>query len=308
MFISRFYYYVKPLIPRACQIALRRQIILWKRSKYSDIWPIDLSAGKQPEGWSGWPDQKQFALVLQHDVDTQKGHDKSRELIALEENLGFRSLFSFVPERYNVSESLRNDLLSKGFDIGVHGLKHDGKLFLSKKIFQNRALHINKYLKEWNSVGFSSPSMHHNLDWTHLLKIKYDISTFDTDPFEPQPDSVRTIFPFWVQRSSNTNGYVELPYTLSQDHGLFIIMKEKTIDIWKKKLDWIAEKGGMVLLNSHPDYMNFCGRKLSLEEYPVKYYEDFLTYIKNKYEGQYWHALPKDMARFWKENMVQKSG
>jgi hypothetical protein len=307
MFIMRLYYHIKPLIPRACQIAFRRHITLRKRSKYSHIWPIDPSAGKQPEGWSGWPDQKQFALVLQHDIDTQKGHDKCHELLALEESLGFRSLISFVPERYNVSESLRNDLLNKGFDIGVHGLKHDGKLFLSKKIFQKRASRINNYLRKWHSVGFSSPSMHHNLDWMHLLTIKYSISTFDTDPFEPQPDGVRTIFPFWVQRSSKTNGYVELPYTLPQDHTLFIIMREKTIDIWKQKLDWIAEKGGMVLLNSHPDYMNFCGRKLSIEEYPVKYYEDFLEYIKSKYAGQYWHVLPKDIAHFWKENVVQKS-
>jgi len=307
MLINRIYYYMRPIIPRSYQIALRRQIILRKRLKYSHVWPIDPSAGKPPEGWPGWPNKKKFALVLQHDVDTQKGHDKCYDLIALEESLGFRSLFSIVPERYTVSESLRNDILRKGFDIGVHGLKHDGKLFLSKKIFQKRAVHINNYLKEWHSVGFSSPSMHHNLDWMHLLKIKYSISTFDTDPFEPQPDSVGTIFPFWVQRSSERTGFVELPYTLPQDHGLFIIMKETTIDIWKQKLDWIAQKGGMALLNAHPDYMNFCGKKLSIEEYPVKYYEEFLNYIKRNYAGQYWHALPKDIARFWSESMVQKS-
>lgn len=276
--------------------------------KYNHIWPIDPGAGKPPEGWTGWPDKKKFALAIQHDIDTQKGHDKCRDLMALEEDSGVRSLFSFVPERYNVSESLRNELLNKGFDIGVHGLKHDGKLFLSKKIFQKRAIRINRYLKEWNSVGFSSPSMHHNLDWMHLLAIKYDISTFDTDPFEPQPDSVSTIFPFWVQRSSNKTGFVELPYTLPQDHALFIIMKEKTIDIWKQKLNWIAEKGGMALLNTHPDYMNFSGRKLSIEEYPAKYYKDFLEHITSKYAGQYWHALPRDIARFWSETMVQKSG
>jgi hypothetical protein len=32
-------------------------------------------------------------------------------------------------------------------------------------------------------------------------------------------------------------------------------MGEKTISIWKKKLDWIVEKGGMALLITHPDYM-----------------------------------------------------
>ena len=98
--------------------------------------------------------------------------------------------------------------------------------------------------------------MHHNLEWIHDLDIEY-ASTFDTDPFEPQSDGVGTIFPFWVSGNSNQKGYVELPYTLPQDFTLFILMKEKNIDIWKQKLDWIAENGGMALVNTHPDYMNF---------------------------------------------------
>ncbi|MCG7853557.1 MAG: hypothetical protein MIO92_13640, partial [Methanosarcinaceae archaeon] len=62
--------------------------------------------------------------------------------------------------------------------------------------------------------GFHSPSMHRNLEWIHDLIVEYDQSTFDTDPFEPQPDGVRTIFPYWVQHHSIKKGYVELPYTL----------------------------------------------------------------------------------------------
>ena len=41
--------------------------------------------------------------------------------------------------------------------------------------------------------------------------------------------------------------------------ALFILMKEKNINIWKQKLDWIAEHGVMALMNTHPDYMNFDG-------------------------------------------------
>ncbi len=43
------------------------------RKKYVDVWPIDPMAAKKPEGWKGWPEGKQFALVLTHDVDTQRG-------------------------------------------------------------------------------------------------------------------------------------------------------------------------------------------------------------------------------------------
>jgi len=49
---------------------------------------------------------------------------------------------------------------------------------------------------------------------------------------------------------------------------------------------------------THPDYMNFEGGKLSIDEYPIGYYLDFLFYIKKKYENQYWNALPKDVANF----------
>jgi len=47
-------------------------------------------------------------------------------------------------------------------------------------------------------VGFRAPAMHDNLEWISELNLEYDLSTFDTDPFEPQSDGVGTIFPFKV--------------------------------------------------------------------------------------------------------------
>jgi hypothetical protein len=297
--ITRIYYLLKPLIPRRLQLWLRRQFILRKRSQYAGVWPILEKAGHPIHGWPGWPDHKQFALVLTHDVDTARGQQRCQRLMELEERLGFRSAFNFVPERYPVSADLRADLVRRGFEVGVHGLNHDGKLYASRKIFADRAVKINRYLKDWNAVGFRSPAMHHNLDWLRDLHIEYDASTFDTDPFEPQPDGVETIFPFWVDGNASQRGYVELPYTLSQDFTLFVLMREKSIAIWQKKLDWIVDKGGMVLLNTHPDYMNFNGGKLELEEYPGEYYRSILEYVKSKFHDCYWHALPRDIARFW---------
>ena len=108
------------------------------------------------------------------------------------------------------------------------------------------------YLKEWNAVGFRSAFMLHNLDWIGDLDISYDASTFDTDPFEPQPDGANTIYPFWVARPSLNSqpssinhprsGYVELPYTLPQDSTMFLFLEEKSNEIWRRKLDWIARK------------------------------------------------------------------
>lgn len=279
------------------QIQLRRNIVLRKRLKYAQTWPIDERAKNPPEGWSGWPGNKRFALVLTHDVETAKGLEKCYPLAELETSLGFRSSFNFVAEDYTIPTGLQDYLTDNGFEIGLHGLSHRESLFKSEEIFQQQVTRVNHYLKEWGCVGFRAPCMYHNLELAHNLNILYDSSTFDTDPFEPQSDGMRTIFPFWVAGNSNQKGYVELPYTLPQDFTLFVIMKERNIDIWKRKLDWVAEHGGMVLLITHPDYMCFNGKKLQMEEYSAEHYKEFLDYVRKKYEGQYWHALPRNVAR-----------
>jgi glycosyltransferase involved in cell wall biosynthesis len=239
-------------------------------------------------------------------VDSRKGYDNVLKLAELEEKVGFRSCFNFVPERYGkIALDLLVELRRRGFDIAVHGLKHDGKLFLTKHIFDRQAHRINEYLKQWNTEGFSSPSMHHNLEWLAGLNIKYSISTFDTDPFEPQPDGVGTIFPFWVRNSSPNHGFVEMPYTLPQDSTLFIMLKEKTIDIWKRKLDWVAQHGGMALLNTHSDYMNFGNRDSVELFYPPEHYVRFLDYIRTRYSGKFYHALPSVIAEFIKDQHKQ---
>ena len=302
MTFNQFYYLLKPLIPRRLQIELRRMIVARKRARYAGVWPIDERAAVPPEGWAGWPDGKKFALILTHDVETAKGHENCRKLMELEEKLGFRSSFGFVPERYDVSPELRKDLQQRGFEVSVHGLFHDGLYYRSRKVFRKRAARINHYLKDWGAAGFRSPSMLHNLDWLHDLKVEYDSSTFDTDPFEPQPDGVGTIFPFWVPQDGKKDGYLELPYTLPQDHSLFVLMQEKDISVWKRKLDWIVSKGGMALMLVHPNYMHLGEGGQGFEEYPLKLYSDFIQYVRNTYEGQYYHVLPRDLARFWKEN------
>ena len=294
--LNRFYYTVKPAVPRSLQICLRRQIAGYKLRKCSEIWPIDASAGQPPEDWPGWPADKKFALVLMHDVDTQAGHDKCYHLMDLEERLGVRSTFYFVPERYRISRQLLRDLKERGFEVGVHGLRHDGKLFASRAQFLKSAKRINTYLADWKACGFSSPSMHRNLKWMHALNIKYATSTFDTDPFEPQPEGVKTIFPFWVNGSRPGQRYLELPYTMPQDFTLFVILQHKNIDVWQRKLEWIADKGGMALLNTHPDYMNFNGEKRMPEEYPVSRYAELIRTVQTRYKDQFWHVLPAEVA------------
>jgi peptidoglycan/xylan/chitin deacetylase (PgdA/CDA1 family) len=288
-------------MPEALRLGLRRIQARGIVHKSKDAWPILKSAGVTPANWSGWPNGKQFALVLTHDVESQLGVNRCRSVMEVELEFGMRSSFNFIPEgSYATPKALRDELVNNGFEVGIHDLHHDGKLYLNRSAFTENARKINDYLRDWGAVGFRSGFMHHNFEWLHDLNVTYDASSFDTDPLEPQPDGVNTIFPFWVSDGKG-GGYVELPYTLPQDSTLYRLLEEQSIDIWKAKLDWLVERGGMALLNLHPDYAEF-GNFQRRGEYPHTAYIDFLEYVKANYTGAYWQPLPRELAAFYRES------
>ncbi len=334
MLFRRFYYQVKPYVPRRLRLGIRRFFAARKLSQFAHSWPVNPAAGIPPTQWPGWPDGKRFGVVLTHDVEGQVGFDRSLQLMETEQKLGFRSSFNFIPEgEYTVRKPVRDELAANGFEVGVHDLKHDGKLFRSESEFRKSARRINHYLEDWGAVGFRAGFMLRNLDWIHQLNIEYDASTFDTDPFEPQPDGAGTIFPFWIPRpstlnhqpstiskrsedravapreggndqpstlngsSSHRNGYTELPYTLPQDSTLFLILKETTPSIWLKKLDWIVANRGMVLLITHPDYISFDASRATAMDFPIEHYQALLRCISERYSSEFWHGLPRDLVR-----------
>jgi len=300
MLSHSFYFGLKPFLPWRLRIVLRRILARRKRRTYRDVWPIDESAGGAPKGWPDWPEGKKFAVVLTHDVEGPDGLEKVQRLAELEMQLGVRSSFNFIPEGpYTVPPDLRAWLTGNGFEVGVHDLHHDGKLFASRRGFRRHAARINYYLREWGAAGFRSGFMVRNLDWMLDLNIQYDASTFDTDPFEIQPDGAGTIFPFWVESPAAPRGYVELPYTLPQDSTLFFLLREPGPAIWVRKLAWIADRGGMALVNVHPDYVRFDGERASARTFPVQAYADWLRHVGGQYAGQFWNPVPRALAAWF---------
>ncbi len=296
------YYVVKPHVPWRLRLAFRRWLAARTARDAQAVWPIAPGAGVAPEGWPGWPQGKRFAVALSHDVEGRAGVERVEALARLEMNLGFRSSFNFIPEgEYPPPLELFAWLRANGFEVGVHDLHHDGSLFRSEADFRRQAPTINRYLHEWRALGFRAGFMFHNLAWIGELHLEYDASTFDTDPFEPQPDGVGTIFPFWVPADAPRQGYVELPYTLPQDSTLFLLFKHRSADLWKSKADWVAAHGGMVLVNVHPDYLAFDGKACSERQFPAAIYSDLLTHLTDAYPGVFWHALPRDLAAWYRE-------
>jgi hypothetical protein len=303
MLIRRLYYALKPYLPWNVRIALRRFWAQRLLKANTAVWPIDATAATVPAGWPGWPDGKKFAVVLTHDVEGPEGLARCRELAEREMELGFRSCFNFIPEgTYTVPPELRAWLTANGFEVGVHDLEHDGHLFSSPRSFGKKAIRINHYLREWQAEGFRAGFMLRNLEWLHQLDIQYDCSTFDTDPFEPQPDAANTIYPFWVPAppavKAAGKGYVELPYTLPQDSTLYMLHRESTSDIWRAKLDWVAGHGGMVLLNVHPDYLQLGNENGQAHPTVLDHYLDLLRHLQKNHAGTFWHVLPRRLAAF----------
>jgi hypothetical protein len=116
------------------------------------------------------------------------------------------------------------------------------------------------------------------------LEMDYDLSFFDTDPFEPMPGGTMSIHPFEIGH------FIELPYTLVQDYSLFDILHERSPNIWMEKVNFIARYHGLALLNVHPDYM--------LDSSKLNVYRDFLKRMKDL--GGFWHALPQEAAAWWR--------
>lgn len=227
-----------------------------------------------------YPENSKFAILLTHDVENFRGFEFIPEIINVEKKYGFKSSWNLVPYKYPISQDVIDYINQSGGEIGIHGYNHDGRLYYNQEIFLSRVPKINKALKTYNSSGFRSPMVHRNLKWLQELDIEYDMSCFDYDPFQPFPGGTGCIWPFIVGK------FVELPYTLPQDHTLFYVIKVKNIDIWKRKTDWLITNKGMILALTHPDYL--------MEKDNLKYYEELLRYLNNLEGG--WRCLPREMT------------
>ncbi|MCA9242159.1 MAG: hypothetical protein KDA37_18235 [Planctomycetales bacterium] len=286
----RAYYRVRPLLPIAVRQRLQQRRN--QRMPQSDDWflPTEFLRGLSrllPKGSKVeiWPDAHRFALVLTHDVETAEGLRRVPAIADMEEGLGLRSCWNLVPYKYAIDQGLVRDLQQRGFEIGVHGYNHDGRLFWSEKEFRRRAPMIAAAARQLGAVGFRAPMVHRNLDWIQRLPFEYDASCFDVDPYQAMPGGVGQLWPFFAGEM------VELPYTLPQDHTLFVTLGETSDRVWRQKLGHIEEWSGMALLLTHPDYLDTPAL--------LEVYRGFLEYASNR--SGVWHALPREAACLLRE-------
>jgi hypothetical protein len=293
----RAYYALRPLLPRRVQLALRRRFSRVQARQEFPRWPAEpvlhdrydealallaAESGEPVPTIAPWPAGYEWALVLTHDVETADGYRDIPLLLELERELGYHSSWNLVPKRYAVDPALVRELQEDGFEVGVHGLYHDGR-DLEPREFAGRVREMQAWGRRWRAIGFRSPATHRNWELMPKLGFEYDSSYPDTDPYEPQAGGCCTWLPFFNRE------LVELPITLPQDHTLFEILGERDERRWVEKTELLRERGGMALLITHPDYMH--GERLQAYRRFLKRYAD---------DSTCWRVVPREVAAWWR--------
>jgi peptidoglycan/xylan/chitin deacetylase (PgdA/CDA1 family) len=302
--LMRGYYAIKPLLPRRLQIAMRRRHAARRARSEFPAWPIEpllvdherhlfrqrlAGTGASRVPFVGyWPEGRQFASIVSHDVEGPEGIANIPRVLELERKHGLVSCWNFCAEWYEIPDGTFEAVRAAGCEVGLHGILHDGKLFRDRAGFEANLPKIHRYLELWDAVGFRSPATHRNPDWMPELGCLYDGSFPDTDPYEPQAGGCCSIFPYFI------GDLVELPITLVQDHTLWEILRDESIDRWTEKSGWIAANHGLVQLLVHPDYL--------LSDARFTLYDSFLEWLSSLHRsGGGWQALPREVAEWWKQ-------
>jgi peptidoglycan/xylan/chitin deacetylase (PgdA/CDA1 family) len=302
--LMRGYYAVKPLLPRRLQIAMRKRHAARRARREFPAWPIepllveheharfaralDESGASRVPFVGYWPEGRKFAAIVSHDVEGPEGIANIPRVLEMERRHGIVSSWNFCGEWYEIPAGTFETVRAAGCEVGLHGVLHDGKLFRDRASFEANLPKIHHYFEAWGAVGFRSPATHRNPDWMPELGCLYDGTFPDTDPFEPQAGGCCSILPFFI------DDLVELPITLVQDHTLWEILGDESIDRWVEKSEWIAANHGLVQLLVHPDYL--------LSDERLELYGSFLAWLRELIDRDGgWHALPCEVAGWWKQ-------
>jgi hypothetical protein len=302
--IRKAYYFVRPVLPLAVRTPLQRfRLRNWHKTKFPR-WPVDrtvdilvrklLALGMKARGikelpfiWF-WPDDAESCAIVTHDVETAAGRNFCAKLMDIDDSFGIKSAFNVIPEsRYSVSPEFISTVRNRGFELNVHDLNHDGHLFEDRMEFLRRAKRINTYAKQFKSSGFRSGALYRNQDWFDAFDFSYDMSVPNVAHLDPQEGGCCMVMPYFI-------GHIlELPLTTTQDHTLFHILDQYSIDLWEQQMRLILKANGMISFIVHPDYI-LRGRAQDT-------YKALLANLcRLREEAGVWIALPGEVNQWWR--------
>jgi len=303
--LRSLYYLIRPILPFPIRKVLHRYVSRKRCGSVLPAWPVDCSveqifqslmelaipATGEPEIpfiWF-WPEGKRCAAMMTHDVEEEIGVAHCDVLMDLDDSFSVKASFQIIPEgRYEGAEALITHIRSRGFEANVHDLDHDGRLYEHQELFRQRSQKINHYARKYQMEGFRAGSMHRNQEWFDLLEFQYDMSVPTVAHMEPQSGGCCTVTPYFV------GDVLELPLTTVQDHSLFYILGEHSIDLWRKQIEIISAHHGLISFIVHPDYI--------VKATERRMYCQLLQHLSDmREEHDTWFALPQEINRWWRQ-------
>jgi hypothetical protein len=307
---NSLYYLARPILG----VSVRRHLQKLRLAGWQSIafprWPVDRTVEqihetmlrlcvqahngeKVPFIWF-WPQGFPSCVSVTHDVEAEKGRDFCPALMDVDESFGIKSSFQLVPEkRYKLSRPFIEGIRERGFEVNVHDLNHDGRLFANEAEFFDRALRINQYGRAFGAHGFRSGALYRNLAWYGALEFSYDMSVPNAAHLDPQRGGCCTVMPYFIGK------ILELPVTTTQDYSLFFILNEYSIDLWKRQIAQITEKHGLASFIIHPDYI--------VEPRTRDTYKLLLAHLADlRLKEKIWIALPQEINQWWRSRSQTK--
>jgi hypothetical protein len=241
-----------------------------------------------------WPEGATSCAIMTHDVETALGVRSCPYLMDMEDAFGIKGSFQIIPEeRYEVTDEFLDSIRDRGFEVVVHDLNHDGHLFRDKEQFLRRAKKINSHKERFGASGFRAAVLYRRQLWFEALDFSYDMSVPNVAHLDPQRGGCCTVMPYFVGK------ILELPVTTTQDYTLFNILDHYSIDLWKKQVELIMEKHGLISFIVHPDYVG------GSRERTV--YEALLSHLADlRRENGVWIATPGEVDRWWRQRAEMK--
>jgi hypothetical protein len=298
------YYALRPLMPVSIRKHLQRlRLRGWENIAFP-AWPVDLTVEKLMRTAMGhllrtnrveripfiwfWPDAAESCVLMTHDIEGSRGRDFCSQLMDIDDAFGIKSSFQMVPQWLSrESENLILSLRRRGFEVNIHDLNHDGSLFRDRDAFPRRARQINDYARELGCQGFRSGAMYREQSWYGAFDFAYDMSVPNVAHLEPQRGGCCTVMPYFIEN------VLELPLTTTQDYSLFHILNEYSIELWKRQIELIRSRNGLISFIVHPDYL--------VEERARDVYVELLALLSRLTStGNLWLALPAEINRWWR--------
>jgi hypothetical protein len=303
--LAKMYYFVRPALPVGLRKHLQRlRLRGWDKRPFPR-WPVDCSvenifeqlmlqcitvtrAQRIPFVWF-WPEGHLSCAIMTHDVEAKAGRDFCPTLMDIDDAFGIKSSFQVIPEkRYPVSPEFLDLLRRRQFEVVVHDLNHDGRLYEDKEQFLQRAARINSYRKAFGADGFRAGVLYRKQVWYDALKFSYDMSVPNVAHLDPQRGGCCTVMPYFI------GDILEIPVTTVQDYTLFNILKEYSIALWKRQIGLIMAKHGLMSFIVHPDYV--------MEPRARSVYEELLGHLAElRRERSVWITTPGEVNRWWRQ-------